>query len=342
MATGPARDLEALTEGLRRWVAACPGQVPGRVVLPMSVVSVAVADGGLANETLLVDLGDSHPGVVVRLPPLVATFPEYELGPQTRVQNAVAAAGVPAPSPAVLVSELEWLGSPFLAMPRVPGRVPGAAPIFDEWLTALDEPAQRRLHDGLIDALVAIHRIDCRGLGLERPDGGTLEGALDEWSRYIEWAGEGEPLPVLIDAMAWCRGRVPDTEAPAGLLWGDVRLGNLMVDQDLAVVAVLDWDLASIGPVGMDLGWYFGLEFMMEQLFERRVPGFPSRQEALARYVAQSGRPVEVEQLDWHEVFALSRALAINDRHQRIAGSRRRAENPMGPILRARMELAEA
>jgi hypothetical protein len=81
---------------------------------------------------------------------------------------------------------------------------------------------------------------------------------------------------------------------------------------------------------------------MMEQLFERRVPGFPSRQEALARYVAQSGRPVEVEQLDWHEVFALTRALAINDRHQRIAGSRRRAENPMGPILRARMELAEA
>jgi hypothetical protein len=60
----------------------------------------------------------------------------------------------------------------------------------------------------------------------------------------------------------------------------------------------------------------------------------------LARYVAQSGRPVE--HLDWHEVFALTRALAINDRHQRIAGSRRRVENPMGPILRARMELADA
>jgi hypothetical protein len=49
-----------------------------------------------------------------------------------------------------------------------------------------------------------------------------------------------------------------------------------------------------------------------------------------------------VRDLAWHEVFALTRALAINDRHQRITGDARRRENPMGDILLARLEAASA
>ena len=51
-----------------------------------------VGGGGQANETVLVDLGPAHPGIVVRLPPLEPTYPQYDLGPQALVQNAVAAA----------------------------------------------------------------------------------------------------------------------------------------------------------------------------------------------------------------------------------------------------------
>lgn len=100
------------------------------------------------------------------------------------------------------------------------------------------------------------------------------------------------------------------------------------------MAGVLDWDLASIGPREMDLGWHFGLDFMMETMFDRRVPGFPGTADALARYEDRSG--YEVRDLAWHEVFALVRALAINDRHQRITGEPRRTQNPMGPILLAR------
>jgi aminoglycoside phosphotransferase (APT) family kinase protein len=88
----------------------------------------------------------------------------------------------------------------------------------------------------------------------------------------------------------------------------------------------------------MDLGWHFGLDFMMEELFGQRVPGFPSRVEALERYERESGH--EVRDLAWHEVFALVRALAINDRHQRIARDPRRRDNPMGAVLLARLEAA--
>ena len=102
------------------------------------------------------------------------------------------------------------------------------------------------------------------------------------------------------------------------MLWGDVRLGNLVFDGERRVAGVLDWDLAAIGPREMDLGWHFGLDFMMEAMFGRRVPGFPGTGDALARYEDRTG--YEVRDLAWHEVFALVRALAINDRHQRIAG----------------------
>jgi aminoglycoside phosphotransferase (APT) family kinase protein len=106
------------------------------------------------------------------------------------------------------------------------------------------------------------------------------------------------------------------------------------------VTAVLDWDLASIGPPEMDLGWHFGLEFMMGSLFGRSVPGFPGRAETLARYEKASGHTVREDELHWHEVFALVRALAINDRHQRITGDRRRRHNPMGAVLLKRLDAA--
>ncbi|HEY1827255.1 MAG TPA: phosphotransferase family protein [Acidimicrobiales bacterium] len=336
MPIGPSRDDAALTVGLRRWVAAHPDDVPG---LPAGsgaeVTSVVRAKEGMGNETLLVELGP-YPGIVVRLAPLVATFPDYELGPQALVQNVVAASGVPAPAPAVVVDDTTFIGAPFLVMPRVEGRIPGAAPLFDKWMLSLSDGERGTMHDGLIGALAEVHRVDWAAAGVDSvlaPR--TLADELEVWASYLEWSSEGQPLPALATALEWCRRHQPDEgEAPV-LLWGDARMGNVVYDDSLAVHAVLDWDLAGIGARQMDLGWYFGLEYMMEQLFGRRVPGFPSRREALDVYTARSGH--RVTDLGWHEVFALTRALAINDRHQRIAANRDREQNPMAAVLLARI-----
>lgn len=347
MVTGTRRDGEQLAEGLARWVAACPDLVPGGAApgrAPrggLQVESVTHAEGGMANETLLVDLGPRHPGVVVRLPPLEPTFPDYELAPQAAVQNAVAAHGVPAPAPAVAVADVEWIGCPFLVMPRVRGDIPGPAPHFDPYVGSLDPAARSRLHEALLDTVAAVHAVPWaqHGLGEVLP-GTRAVDALDRWDAYVAWAGEGEPMAALTEALAWCRRTCPTGEPDGGavLLWGDVRLGNLVLDPGQHVVAVLDWDLATIGPAEMDLGWLFGLDFMMEALFGESVPGFVPRAEAVARYEQATAR--RVTDLEWHEIFALVRALAINDRHQRITGSRRRRENPMGEVLRRRLAAA--
>jgi aminoglycoside phosphotransferase (APT) family kinase protein len=344
MATGARRDDTALAEGLARWVAAHPGDVPGGSGAddpsPVAITGVVHADGGLANETLLVELGPGRDGMVVRLPPLDPTFPDYDLGPQAAVQNAAASAGVPAPAPAVVESDASWIGTPFLAMPRVRGDIPGPAPVFDPYVLEADPARQLLLHDGLIDSVAAIHAVPWEEAGLGRLLAGPgLRDLVDHWVAYVEWSSEGDPLPALAEALDWCGRHVPPERA-AVLLWGDVRLGNLVFDEDGRVVAVLDWDLAAVGPREMDLGWHFGLEFMMEQLFGQRVAGFPSKTAALERYEARTG--IATQNLPWHEVFALARALAINDRHQRITGDPRRRDNPMGAVLLGRLEAAAA
>ncbi len=341
MATGARREDAALGEGLGRWVTAHPELVralaggDGADGGTPLLTALSHASGGMANETVLVDLGPSHPGMVVRLPPLEPTFPDYDLGPQALVQNAVAAAGVPAPAPAVVVTDPEWIGAPFLVMPRVAGDIPGAAPYFDPYVRDAGPALQRVMHDQLIDTVAAVHAVgwEAHDLGPVLP-GAQLRDAVERWSAYVEWSAQGDPLPALSQALEWCGRHVP-AEREAVLLWGDVRLGNLVFDSDRRVTAVLDWDLASLGPPEMDLGWHLGLEFMMEALFGGRPSGFPGTAETLERYERLSG--YEAGDLAWHEVFALVRALAINDRHQRISGDRRRTQNPMGAILLARM-----
>ncbi len=318
-----------------------PEHVPGEPADengPPRLTALTHAQGGRANETVLVDLGASRPGLVVRLPPLEPTFPDYDLSPQAVVQNAAADSGVPAPAPAVVVSDTSYVGSPFLVMPRVPGDIPGPAPLFDPYVRDAGPALQRVMHDGLIDMLAAVHGVPWRGTPLEQHLPGTgLAAALDRWAGYVAWSSEGQPLPALVEALEWCARHRPP-EGPTVVLWGDVRLGNLVFDPRRRVRAVLDWDLAALGPPEMDLGWHLGLEFMMEALFGARAPGFPATLDVVERYEHRSGH--EVHDLAWHEVFALVRALAINDRHQRITGDPRRLDNPMGNILLARLEAA--
>jgi aminoglycoside phosphotransferase (APT) family kinase protein len=122
----------------------------------------------------------------------------------------------------------------------------------------------------------------------------------------------------LADAARWCREQVPATEPTAALCWGDPRLGNVMFDDDRRVTGVLDWELASIGPPEMDLAWYLALDALTSK-FAGAVPGFLDRAGAIAVYESHLGRAVV--DLDWHEIFALVRSAAINDRQARIAAA---------------------
>ncbi len=275
--------------------------------------------GGLSSEIFKLDESS-----VIRFAPVgPGIFPQYDLTRQALVQDHVAAGGVPAPAPTVLQTDVS--GRLGLVMPFAAGHVPGAVPFLDPWITGLGAPGQARLYTNVLDVLAAIHHLDL-------PPALEPRDELEYWGDYLAWSQAAPGR--LRRAFDWCRANEPEVHAPPVLLWGDVRLGNVVLDDDASVVAVLDWEMASVGAAEHDVAWFFALESLQDDLFGKRVPGFPERREARARYEARLGRPLN--DLDWYEVFALVRSTAIMARLQHIEG-KPIATDPLLDILEARI-----
>jgi aminoglycoside phosphotransferase (APT) family kinase protein len=114
----------------------------------------------------------------------------------------------------------------------------------------------------------------------------------------------------------------PATDA-AVISWGDARPGNIIFGDDLSVVALLDWEGATIGPPEIDVGWWLMFEeFLCEAQGLTRLDGVPDRDATIARYQELSGRPVE--EIRYYEILAGLVLALINSRlaDLMIAGGR--------------------
>jgi aminoglycoside phosphotransferase (APT) family kinase protein len=340
MGISEPRDLDAVRAGLTRWVQSWRPEASEVEVAPLAQPAT-----GLSSETIFVELNwtlnagraarREHASWVLRLPPDgEGLFPSYDLGMQARLQSVMAHAGVPAVEPLAMEEDDAWVGAPFLLMPRVGGRVVRADKPYlrTGWLAEAPPEGQRRVHDEMVDALAQIHNLDWRALGCDTilsartghsgvdgagVDGaGWLAGEVDHWARYLDWAGEGSAPAVFSEGVDWCRAHLPASEPPASLLWGDVQLGNVLVGDDMSVSAVLDFEMASIGPAEVDLAWFVVLHDMAVDRCGGDLPGFPGRDATIAAYEARLGRPVA--ELRWYEAFAALRSGAILVRAARL------------------------
>jgi aminoglycoside phosphotransferase (APT) family kinase protein len=306
MATSSVRDDDVLVAGIERWS-------------QRRVATFERPSAGWSSETVVVTYDDGE-RVVVRLPPLVASFPDDLLQPQARVLAALADGGVPVPQVVALVEDTDFVGAPFLVMSFVVGRAPGDAPGVDPWVADAPATVQRHMHDRFINLLASVHLVRWQDAGLGDVLRVGTRAEVQYWLAYAHWAADGAPARALVDALRWCESTVPEQKPPLSLLWGDARLGNVVFEATKKrrdVVAALDWELASIGPAEMDLAWYLALDELTVRVTGRPVEGFLSREGVIARHEARLGRTVR--DLAWHEVFALARSICINDRQARIA-----------------------
>jgi len=322
VATGVIRDDEALASGLAAWLRA-----RHQHRRELCVDALTRPSSGWSNETVIVDCSwqgagqRDHERIVVRLPLVAPSYPTYELRHQAAVLDALAAARLPAPRAIAVEDDPKWVGSPFLVMSFANGRPVGEVPALDRRLLARPADEQSRVQEQFLAALAAVHRIDpdapaARGIGALRR-GVAAEVAY--WTEYASWAADGSPPRVLADALHWCARTIPDAGVADSLLWGDARLGNVLYDDDGRAAALLDWELATIGPAEMDLGWYLVLDEIANGFVGRTVPGFAGRADAIRYYERALGR--EVVHLQWHEIFALARSIAINDCQARLAAA---------------------
>jgi aminoglycoside phosphotransferase (APT) family kinase protein len=322
MATLAQRDDAELAAGLERWWA---HRLPDAGAC--EVARLTRPTSGWSNEMLLATMrwrtgrSERRERIVVRLPPPVPTFPSYDLAAQARVLDVLSHTTVPVPHVLGLEEDPAWLGAPFLVMAHERGRAGAEAPSLDPSLVEAPLDRQRRLHDEFVTTLASIHLVDWREAGLGsvlRGGDASLAAEVAWWQAYLDWAHDRTP-PALADAIAWCATTSPAPGPPAALCWGDARLGNVLVSEDLHITAVLDWELASIGPPEMDLAWHLALGELTDRYTGRTVPGFLPRADLVERYEDALGRPVV--DLEWHEIFALARSVAISERQARLAAA---------------------
>jgi aminoglycoside phosphotransferase (APT) family kinase protein len=302
---------------MREQLAAWLGEQAGSAVVVERLA--APARSGHSHETLLCDarIGGEAVALVVRLEPAAdPIFPDYDLATERRVLAALAEVdGVPVPRVRWFEDDPAVLGRRFFVMDRVEGEVPAEDPPFLLSGFLHDAPAaeQAGAQAAVVEILAAIHRVDWQAAGLgpvlDRSRFGRpgLDQELGYWAAYLDWAAADGPLPRLAHVFDWCADHRPVPEPAPALCWGDARYGNI-VFAGLRPAAVLDWEMALLGPPELDLGWFCFLHDTA-LMWMPDLAGFAGRDGVIDRYEAALGRPVEA--LRWYEVWAGLRAAAV-------------------------------
>jgi aminoglycoside phosphotransferase (APT) family kinase protein len=271
---------------------------------------VALVSGGKSNLTYRVacDAGE----VILRRPPLGHILPTaHDMGREYRVITALADTAVPVPRTFHLGAADGPLGAPFYVMERVVGHIcrnalpPGYAEAPDD---------RRRLGEALVDVLADLHAVEPDEVGLAefgRP-AGFMERQLRRWSAQWE-ASKTADLPALDALRDDLVAALPEQQTSA-VVHGDFRLDNTILHptQPGAIVAVLDWEMSTLGDPLADLGAmlaYWSEAGDSEVLRRARImapvtasEGFPSRAEIIERYARRTG--IDPSEIGWYQSFA--------------------------------------
>ncbi|HWI74688.1 MAG TPA: phosphotransferase family protein [Baekduia sp.] len=280
---------------------------------------------GHSNVTYMLQRDDV--AVVLRRPPRPPLPPStHDVLREARILTGLGAAGARVPKVLATCDDDALLGVPFFVMEHVDGAV-----VAERLPPGLDSAAARAdLADEVVDALVELHALDpdAAGLGdLGRPTG-YLARQVGVFSKL--WASvRTRDVPEVDRVARWLGDHVP-ASARTSLVHGDFRLGNLLVHRERPeVVAILDWEMATLGDPLADLGYLCATwarpdepENAMTRLSAvTRQPGFPSPEQLAASYSRASG--AAVGDLRFYEVLALFKAAVfLESSHRRYREGR--------------------
>lgn len=270
---------------------------------------------GHSNVTYLLRRGELE--IVLRRPPRPPLPPSaHDVLREARLLGALRDTPARVPGVLAVCDDEAVIGAPFYIMDFIRGEV-----IVTDVPAALDEPAERRrIGEELIDALVEIHGVDWRAAGLE--DFGKPTGYLERQLRRFNGLWEHNrtrEIPEVESVGGWLAANLPDSP-PATIVHGDFRLGNTIFDAGAParLLAVLDWEMATIGDPLADLGYLCmmwteagdpagGLREHLGRV--TRQEGFPTRAELIARYEERTGR--SMTDIRWYTALALWKSIVF-------------------------------
>ena len=289
---------------LAAWMAQ---HVPG-FAGPMEITALS---GGQSNPTFRL----STPGadyVLRRKPMGVLLASAHQVDREFRVISALAGSDVPVPRVFGLCADDSVIGSMFYVMAFVPGRV-----FFDPRLPDVAAADRGAIFDSMNRTIAALHRIDPGSVGLGdygRP-ANYLQRQMARWSKQYR-ASEIVPIEAMDRLIEFLPERLPQ-DGPAGIVHGDLRLDNMLIHPtEPRVVAVLDWELSTLGDPLVDFAYNAMTWRLDPDLFrglagvDTGALGLPDEGAYTADYFARIGREVP-ENWEIYVVFNLFRLAAI-------------------------------
>jgi len=253
---------------------------------------------GYSNLTYLIRCGERE--MVLRRPPFGAKIKSaHDMGREYRILSHLIDVYPKVPRPLGFCEDETVLGAPFYVMERVQGVILRAkVPVGME----LPPELMKRISESFIENLVAVHAVDytAAGLGeLGRPEG-YVTRQVEGWAKRYQNA-RTDDIPEMDRLAAWLTEHKP-ADSGACLIHNDYKYDNLVLaPHDLTqVIAVLDWEMATIGDPLMDLGSTLGYwvdaddpdDWRQQSFGLTTLPGNLNREDLLQRYAQASGKPV--------------------------------------------------
>jgi aminoglycoside phosphotransferase (APT) family kinase protein len=317
-----SRDVTALPAVMSKWLSTV---LPGGAI-PEVTVESGVDSTGMSSETIILTARWQQGGrpieqkLVARVAPTaedVQVFPTYRLDHQFEVIRKVAElTDVPVPRVRWLETTGDVLGTPFFVMDYVDGVVPPDVMPYTfggNWFADAPAERQRELQDATVGVLAKLHSIP----NAERTFPFLAQAAEGETAlrRHFNWVRSWYDFavpdigrsPLLERTFGWLQDHWPDetTARDPVLLWGDARVGNVLY-RDFQPVAVLDWEMVTLGPRELDVAWMIYAHMVFQELAGlATLPGLPEvmrEEDVRATYQRLTG--IEVGGLRWFYVYS--------------------------------------
>jgi len=323
-------------EAVEAWVS----ERVARLVAPYTWTRL---EGGHSNLTYQIDSADGAFSAVIRRPPMGELLPKaHDMGREWSCIEALWDTPVPVAEPLAFCESPDVTGAHFYVMGLIDGKALYTVEDVEAWVPIEN---RQRMAESWVDTLAELHSLDPDDIGLT--DLGKKQDYVVRQTRtwYRSWNASIEAAEIdnaqIHELHDLLMATVPE-QGPATLVHGDYGTHNVMIGRDGRIAAVVDWEIATLGDPMADFGYSFNAwlqpddDLLDSAEAPTLAPGFPNRDEILARYAEKTGR--DMSNLPYYLAFnRFKTACILHGVYARYMNGQKAIEAEDLEILRGRV-----